>query len=327
MNNTQATKIVERAANLPLYLHAYAFHLNMRMEKILPEDLLDIACQQQLKGVKIHVVDGESQSLRHASTERLENFAEKSRQLGLDVHIETSASDARTIDEAVTIALKSGATSVRFYPRYEGTLSEVMEIIAKDIQYIKEKYQHSGLTFTLEQHEDLQSHELVKLVQQADFPQLSLLFDFANMINANEDPLDALAVMGNEVTQVHIKDALITHEGEGRGHTACISGAGELPFRELLLQLICLGEDKAQVTAFGLEEEVDYYAPAFRFTNEDENPWIPLRQMSETPLPTSGLDERLNKEIDDAMNQIKYVRNILGDLHKEAVAVLRKSSI
>lgn len=324
MDSIQATKIVERAANLPLYLHAYAFHLNMRMEKILPEDLLDIASQQQLKGVKIHVVDGESQSLRHASGERLERFAAKARQLGLDVHIETSASDARTIDEAVNIALKSGATSVRFYPRYEGSLSEVMDIIAKDIQYIKAQYQHSGLTFTLEQHEDLQSHELVHLVQQADFPQLSLLFDFANMINANEEPLEALAVMGKETTQVHIKDALINHEGTGRGHTACISGQGELPFKELLLQLICLGEDKPQVTAFGLEEEVDYYAPAFRFTDEDSNPWIPLREMSETPLPTSGLAERLNKEIDDAMNQISHVRNIVADLNKNALAVLNK---
>lgn len=321
MNHIQAKKIVERAMDLPLYLHAYAFHLNMRMEKILPEDLLDIASQQQLKGVKIHVVDGESQSLRHASDER---FAAKARRLGLDVHIETSASDAGTIDEAVKIALKSGATSVRFYPRYEGTLSDIMEIIAKDIQYIKAQYQHSGLTFTLEQHEDLQSHELVRLIQQADFPQLSLLFDFANMINANEEPLEALAVMGNEVTQVHIKDALITHEGEGRGHTACISGQGELPFKELLLQLICLGEDKPQVTAFGLEEEVDYYAPAFRFTNEDKNPWIPLREMSETPLPTSGLEERLNKEIDDAVNQINHVRNILSELNQDAMAILQK---
>ncbi len=35
------------------------------------------------------------------------------------------------------------------------------------------------------------------------------------------------------------------------------------------------------MTAYGLEEEVDYYAPAFRFEDEDDNPWIPYRQMSE----------------------------------------------
>ncbi|WP_278810040.1 sugar phosphate isomerase/epimerase family protein [Obesumbacterium proteus] len=323
MNRIQATKILQRADNIPLYLHAYAFHLNMRVEKILPENLLDIASQHQLKGIKVHVLDGESQSLSCANDERLQQFGEKARRLGLDIHIETSASDAKTIDQAVAIAIKSGASSVRFYPRYEGHLDAVLAQIRQDIHYIKENYQHSGLTFTLEQHEDLKGHELVKLVNDADFPQLSLLFDFANMINANEEPLPALAAMAPNVTQVHIKDALIVREANGLGHKACISGQGDLPFKELLFQLVCLGEDKPQVIAYGLEEEVDYYAPPFRFQNEDNNPWIPWREMSETPLPNKELDVRLEKEFNDALNQITYVRNILQKLKQEAVAVLK----
>lgn len=323
MNRIQATKILQRADNIPLYLHAYAFHLNMRVEKILPENLLDIASQHQLKGIKVHVLDGESQSLSCANDERLQQFGEKARRLGLDIHIETSASDAKTIDQAVAIAIKSGASSVRFYPRYEGHLDAVLAHIRQDIHYIKENYQHSGLTFTLEQHEDLKGHELVKLVNDADFPQLSLLFDFANMINANEEPLPALAAMASNVTQVHIKDALIVREANGLGHKACISGQGDLPFKELLFQLVCLGEDKPQVIAYGLEEEVDYYAPPFRFQHEDNNPWIPWREMSETPLPNKELDVRLEKEFNDALNQIAYVRNILQKLKQEAVAVLK----
>ncbi|MEG0234291.1 MAG: TIM barrel protein [Hafnia sp.] len=323
MNRIQATKILQRADNIPLYLHAYAFHLNMRVEKILPENLLDIASQHQLKGIKVHVLDGESHSLSCANDERLQHFGEKARRLGLDIHIETSASDAKTIDQAVAIAMKSGASSVRFYPRYEGHLDAVLAQIRQDIHYIKENYQHSGLTFTLEQHEDLKGHELVKLVNDADFPQLSLLFDFANMINANEEPLPALAAMASNVTQVHIKDALIVREANGLGHKACISGQGDLPFKELLFQLVCLGEDKPQVIAYGLEEEVDYYAPPFRFQHEDNNPWIPWREMSETPLPNKELDVRLEKEFNDALNQIAYVRNILQKLKQEAVAVLK----
>ncbi|TBL47767.1 hypothetical protein EYY98_21685 [Obesumbacterium proteus] len=323
MNRIQATKILQRADNIPLYLHAYAFHLNMRVEKILPENLLDIASQHQLKGIKVHVLDGESQSLSCANDERLQQFGEKARRLGLDIHIETSASDAKTIDQAVAIAIKSGASSIRFYPRYEGHLDAVLAQIRQDIHYIKENYQHSSLTFTLEQHEDLKGHELVKLVNDADFPQLSLLFDFANMINANEEPLPALAAMASNVTQVHIKDALIVREANGLGHKACISGQGDLPFKELLFQLVCLGEDKPQVIAYGLEEEVDYYAPPFRFQHEDNNPWIPWREMSETPLPNKELDVRLEKEFNDALNQIAYVRNILQKLKQEAVAVLK----
>lgn len=54
-----ARKILQRVDTLPLYLHAYAFHLNMRLERVLPADLLDIASENNLRGVKIHVLDGE----------------------------------------------------------------------------------------------------------------------------------------------------------------------------------------------------------------------------------------------------------------------------
>lgn len=318
-----AGKILSRVDNIPLYLHAYAYHLNMRLERILPGDLLDIAHENHLRGVKVHVLDGERYSLENMQDTELAAFGDKARRLALDVHIETSASDKDTIDTAVRIALKTGATSVRFYPRYEGHVQEVMAKIAHDIGYIKAQYQHSGLTFTLEQHEDLKSHELVALIEQSGMPELSLLFDFANMINANEHPLQALATMLPCVTQVHIKDALIVPEDGGLGHKACISGEGDMPFTALLTELICLGEAQPQVMAYGLEEEVDYFAPAFRFENEGDNPWIPWRQMSETPLPeATHLEERLVKEKQDAIQQIRFVREVLQQIKAEATHIL-----
>ena len=89
----------------------------------------------------------------------------------------------------------------------------------------------AALTFTIEQHEDLKSHELVSLVKESEMESLSLLFDFANMINANEHPIDALKTMAPHITQVHIKDALIVKEQGGLGHKACISGQGDVPFK------------------------------------------------------------------------------------------------
>ncbi|EEZ6459459.1 TPA: TIM barrel protein [Escherichia coli] len=319
MTINNARKILQRVDTLPLYLHAYAFHLNMRLERVLPADLLDIASENNLRGVKIHVLDGERFSLGNMDDKELSAFGDKARRLNLDIHIETSASDKASIDEAVAIALKTGASSVRFYPRYEGNLRDVLSIIANDIAYVRETYQDCGLTFTIEQHEDLKSHELVSLVKESEMESLSLLFDFANMINANEHPIDALKTMAPHITQVHIKDALIVKEQGGLGHKACISGKGDMPFKALLTHLICLGDDEPQVTAYGLEEEVDYYAPAFRFEDEDDNPWIPYRQMSETPLPENHLlDARLRKEKEDAINQINHVRNVLQQIKQEA---------
>ena len=95
-------------------------------------------------------------------------------------------------------------------------MRDVLSIIANDIAYVRETYQDSGLTFTIEQHEDLKSHELVSLVKESEMESLSLLFDFANMINANEHPIDALKTMAPHITQVHIKDALIVKEGANK---------------------------------------------------------------------------------------------------------------
>ena len=89
-----AGKIVSRIDNIPLYLHAYAYHLNMRLERILPNDLLTIADSLHLKGVKIHVLDGERYSLSNMNDAQLAGFADKAKALQLDIHIETSASDA-----------------------------------------------------------------------------------------------------------------------------------------------------------------------------------------------------------------------------------------
>ncbi|WP_434586966.1 sugar phosphate isomerase/epimerase family protein [Klebsiella sp. R390] len=319
-----AEKILARVDNLPLYLHAYAYHFNMRLERILPGDLLDIAHENHLRGVKIHVLDGETRSLGNMNDIELAEFAEKAKQLQLDVHIETSASDQQAIDHATRIALKTGATSVRFYPRYEGHLQDVLPKINLDIQYIKDRYQDSGLTFTLEQHEDLKSHELVALIEQSGMSSLSLLFDFANMINANEHPLNALETMSPFITQVHIKDALIINEDNGLGHQACSSGQGDMPFKDLLTRLICLGDEQPQVMAYGLEEEVDYYAPAFRFADEGDNPWIPWREMSETPLPDAALLEaRLVKEKADAIRQLEFVRTTLQQIKSEASHIIK----
>ena len=310
--------LIQRIDHIPLYLHAYAFHLNMRCGQIVPEQLLDIAHQQRLAGLKIHVADGEDKSLANAAPEALSWFGQKARDYALDIHIETSASAPDDIDQAVRIALATGATAVRFYPRYEGYLQDVLTRVANDIGYMKAQYGHTGLRFTIEQHEDLKGRELVQLVRDSQWRQLSILFDFANMINADEEPLSALADMAPYITDVHIKDARLIREAAGNGHLACKSGEGDLPVKEMLKRLLCLGEEKAQVVAFGLEEEVDYYAPPFRTTNEGNNPWIPWREMSETPLPTEAREERLRQEMTDAMAQIRFVRAVLADIRQEA---------
>jgi hypothetical protein len=83
----------------------------------------------------------------------------------------------------------------------------------------------------------------------------------------------------------------------------------------MLYELLMLGERAPQVIAFILEQENHYIAPAFRQSNEAQDPFIPYREMSETALPPGYTAARMAAvEWRWANNQVRYVRGLLGEL-------------
>lgn len=321
MTPSDARRLVARIQTIPLYAHAYSWHLNFRLGDATPLDFLAFADEQGMRGVKIHVEDGEARSLLHDPASRAP-FAALARALGLEVHIETSATDEPTLRSAIALAHDTGATSVRCYPRYAGRVSEVIARTIADLRSLPDLDPEGRLDFLLEQHEDLKSHELVHIVQEVANPRLTLLFDFANMINAFETPEAALEVMAPHVTDVHIKDARILPDRGGHAHLACRSGEGDIDFAGLLTRLLLLG-DPPQIRAFACEEENEMFAPAYRFPTDPPDPVIPPRAASTTD-PTAGepLAMRLAREKAEAEAQIAYVRKTLAGMADCARAVL-----
>lgn len=314
----EAAKLATRARQAPLFAHAYAFHLNFRFGGMTPTDLLDFAVEQGLIGVKIHVEDGEAASLQVMPEAALQRFGAEARAMGLAVHVETSTTAEDGLEQAVAIARAVGAGSLRCYPRYEGRVSQIIAQATEDLRHLERFDPEGRMHFTLEQHEDLTSAELVGIIEQIGNPRLSLLFDFGNMINAYETPLAALAVQAQHVTEVHVKDCLIVPDRDGWAHLACVSGAGHLPMQALLVELLLLGSDLPQVTAFGLEEEEAYFAPALRFPSEELDPFIPARSQSYTDPGAGDLAQRLAREAAAAREQVATVRAMLDEIAAEA---------
>lgn len=312
--------LVDRIDTIPLFAHAYAWHLNFRLGSAVPVDLLHFAHRHGLTGVKIHVEDGEERSLLHAPTTRAP-FGARARELGLVVHIETSSTLEDDLAAAIAVARDTGATSVRCYPRHAGPLARVLAATTADLGRLAALDPDGAFDFLLEQHEDLTSRELVRILAAVGNPRLTLLFDFANMINAFETPEAALAVMAPHVTDVHIKDAVILPDRGGLAHRACRSGEGDIDFAGLLVTLLLLGKERPQVRAFALEEENEMFAPAYRFPDEGPDPVIPARDASTTD-PTAGeaLPDRLARERAEAEAQVTYVRSLLAQLRDAALA-------
>lgn len=313
-------KLIDRIDAIALYTHAYSLHLNFRYGGYTPSDLLDFAAKHKHRGVKIHLEDGEDASLGRLDADGLARFAHKARKMKLDVHLEISETEVASLRKAVSIGHQTGATSIRCYPRYEGRVSSVIARAIDDLRHLQELDPDRTFRFTLEQHEDLTGAELVQIVEAVANPNLSLMFDFTNMINAYERPLDALRAMAAHITDVHIKDARIVEDQGGWAQQCCRSGEGDIPQTRLVVELLLLGNDEPQVQAFGLEEEVGYCSPAFRFPYEEDDPFIPHRAVSETKLgPEFNLQEALARELSDAEHLCLHIETLLKRLREHAI--------
>ena len=322
-----AETLIDRIDAIALYTHAYSLHLNFRYGGFTPSDLLDFAAKHKHSGVKIHLEDGEEASLGRMDADGLARFGLKARKLGLDVHLEISETEVTSLRTAVSIGHQTGATSIRCYPRYEGRVSSVIARAIDDLRHLQELDPDGTFRFTLEQHEDLTGAELVQIVEAVGNPNLSLMFDFTNMINAYERPLDALRAMAAHITDVHIKDARIVEDQGGWAQQCCRSGEGDIPQARLLMELLLLGNDIPQVRAFGLEEEVGYCSPAFRFPGEGDDPFIPHRAVSETKLaPDAKLQEVLAREVSDAEHLCIHIKTLLKQLHDHATHRIEANS-
>lgn len=323
LNHIQLALLISRIDRIPLFAHAYSHHLNMRLGDTKPADMLAFAQHHGLSGLCIHVEDGEDRSLAAMSRQQRAGFGAAAAEMDLTIHVETSSTARSDLEAAVAVAEDVGARSIRCYPRYEGRLSSVMARTVEDLRQLDVIDPGQRFRFTLEQHEDLKSHELADIVRQVGSDRLSLLFDFGNMINAFETPDAALDVMAPLVTEVHIKDVKIGEDRNGWAQIACRSGDGMISFPNMLCRLLLLGEDQAQVSAFALQEENGMLSPAFRFPDESADPFIPWRAPSTTEPPsTEPLADRLLRERQDAAGQVDYVRGILADLRDAAAARL-----
>lgn len=319
------TDLAGRARRAPLFAHAYAFHLNLRFGGMAPDDVAGFAQACGLRGVKIHLDDGEERSIGAMTPEAIEAFGRRMRDTGLELHLEISTTAPETLAGAVARARATGATALRFYPRYEGRVSQIMGRTIDDLRHLPRLDPNGRLRFMLEQHEDLTSDELVEIIAAVAHPRLSLLFDFANMINALEAPLPALARQAPWITDVHVKDCLVRPDRGGLAHLACSTGRGHLPIHAMLTELLLLGAGTPQVLAFGLEEEEGYYAPALRRPDDGPDPFIAARSESFTDPGPGELSARLSRERAAARAQIATVRTMLEEIARAAEATAGRS--
>lgn len=311
-----AGKLCDRIDGIRLYAHTYSFIHNLTYAAFKPADVLEFAYQHELRGLNIHVHDGGGHSLANSTPEELAQFKDHAQTLGLAVHLEISSTRNEDVDRVIQIARMLAVQNIRVYSRYEGRLSQVMAQTVEDLRYIANQADRYDLFFDFEQHEEFKSTEIEQMIREVDHPRVNALFDFTNMINAHESPMAALRIMAPYIRQVHLKGAKILKEDQGFGQVGVVQGSveDEMPYARMLYELLMLGETEPQVLCFVLEQEVNYYSPAYRHSNEGDDPFIPYKDPSETPFDEADADRILLNERLWASNQVHFIRNLLVEM-------------
>jgi sugar phosphate isomerase/epimerase len=318
-------KLISRIDNIKLYAHSYAFALNRNKGDFDVMDLLNFAHKNDLKGIEIHVGSGSKKSLSGKSDEELREIKKYADKLGLGINLDVSTTSKEGVDLLVRIAKVLGAKTLRVYIIYGGLVSEIIKKASKDLKYILKVAKTEHLFFVIEPNEVLKSNELVNLIEVLNSEHVKLLFDFGNMINANENPLDALINMSAHINSAHMKGVKKVKKGMGIEHEGVEQGKGDLPQIRILFELLLLGKTKPQVKYYALEQEVGYVSPPFRFDEEGNDPKIPHRLPSETKLDkTKSLKENLALERRNATAQVKYVKGLLNKMKTLCELILKE---
>ena len=324
-----AAKLMARTEHVPLFAHSYPFILNMDHGGFTPADLAEFAYRNELSGLCLHIADGGDSSVSRMSAAKLEAFRRLLAELGLTLHLEISSTERQEIDLAARLAAQLGVENIRLYARRDGPLSAAMEAVYADLAYAADLANARNLHFDYEQHEDLRAAEIASLLHRVGDKRLNVLFDFANSWNAHEEPVDALRTLGPWIRQVHLKGARKTVSDLGWGQAGVPQGSAddEVPTARLLYELLLLGDTRAQVIAFALENEVGYLAPPFRGPHDPADPFIARRQPSQTLPPAAAeLPRRLRDERRWAQQQVTVTRLLLADLRTLATQAVEEAS-
>lgn len=91
-----------------------------------------------------------------------------------------------------------------------------------------------GLTIGIENHFDVTTDNLVRLVQEIDDEHVGLIFDTTNCLGFIQTPEDALAMIGPYLVSVHLKDYMVHKVEAGYLIRGTILGQGWLPVEKIL---------------------------------------------------------------------------------------------
>lgn len=226
---------------MPLGLASYSLHCHLGRHPdsawASPYDafwILEQASQLGLHGVQL--------SPKHFELDfhLLERLGRRARELGLYLELGANGIEPRRLTKLLEGASVAGAQVVRVTldldlsaplpPQLETALAILRQVSRSACQY--------GVFLAIENHQDLTSEELLRLLEQVDSPYVGVCLDFGNNLKLGEAPEDTVLQLAPHTVSVHLKDCQLPpgRDPERAGRLAL--GEGDLPLRKLIELLV-----------------------------------------------------------------------------------------
>lgn len=247
-----------------------------------------------------------------------EHFAKvKAHLQKLNMACELDTSDTRVphMTELLQVAEAIGATVLRVYTRYEGSVGDLIKWTKADLKALAPIAVEMGIQIVLENHEDFTGIQVCEILDSVDSPWVKALYDYGNSQNVAEDPHVALTAMAPHVTRIHMKDHIVIRHDDKLWTQGVAIGEGTLPFAELTQRLLDMG-----LTRLCFENSWGYVAPISDSHGEIPNTAC-FKVFEQPPFVAKqmSIDDAVDGELQALQQGIGHFKRICRDLGVNAL--------
>ena len=249
-------------------LSTYAFFWQISDRAEAPLGLAELLVRTRELGGQVFQICDYLPILAYSTTQ-LADLKKHADELGVVLELGTKGIKPEHLADYLRMADLLGVKVVRSMvtaPDHRPSLAEAEVLLRQSMP----SYEASGVTVALETYEQLNSAELVALVENVGSSSLGICLDPANCVANLEHPVDVIDRCAPYVANLHVKDFAFTRRGGWVGFTleGAPLGSGLLPYDYMI--------EKVNPEARGINSVVEHWLTwqdDFAKTRRIENEW------------------------------------------------------
>lgn len=248
--------------DVPIMLGSFAFRYAIGFGNFKPEkpmaalDFLVEARNLGMKGVQLC----ENLNYANLSDEEFYLIKSKTQELGLEIEIGMKNLNRDNLKRHLAIAERLYSNFIRVVlgntaeaPEEEPQLltDSAIELLKEFLPYLEK----NNICIGIENHFDVPTEELLRLVREVDSKFVGLIFDSTNAIGFVEHPEKTLAMMKPNLISIHLKDYKMKKVEAGYMMTGTVLGEGWLDTEGMLREIAECGNLKSIVIEMTIRRE------------------------------------------------------------------------